>query len=134
MPPIIQSTDENVTVRVLARIAMIAIIPLFGLTSTAAGLYLNARFSEIHDIALAATQTAAASSAATVTAADNTQQLRERVDVIEANMTSSATDRVNFQNRMTLQVDKLTDVVQATSIQLSGISATLGKRDGQPPS
>lgn len=124
MPPIARIASNDL-VLVLSRLAMLSMPVVLPLMGWLALQYLDYRFAEVRTVAVEAATKADSLAGAAATAADNTSVLNARVDVIEANMASSSADRMAFQKDISRQVEKLTDAVTATSVQVSGIGATL---------
>lgn len=121
--PIKTMADSSV-MQVVARLAMLMMPVVTGILGYLGVAYLDSRFAEIR----ARADDAAATAAATAVVAT---QLTNRIDVIDANIASGSADRIAFQKQMSEQVNKLTDVVQATSNQVSAIGATLADMKAQ---
>lgn len=114
----IRSAADSTVVLVISRLMMVA-SPFVATALIYLGQqYLDQRFTEIRSMA-----TQAATIAAVAASSANT--LGTHVSVIDANIASSVADRGEFQARISTQVDKLTDVVVSTSVQVSAIKATL---------
>lgn len=131
MSPLTKAS-QSVILTVIARSATVLTPIIFGGVIWLSQQWLDQRFNAVLNVATQAADTATAAGATAQKAHDDLLQMSGHMNVIDANMVSGQNDRVDFQNQtlnyqkqMTREVDKLTDIVTATSNQVSAISATL---------